>query len=155
MDNLEKLVRFVLPYAKKYDVLCLILFYSDFLVYGEFGESLSGTDYVKRGDLPVPNGLDEILARMGITPNEQGILVSKEEIALSPIIYFDNRGKYRVVIHVIDHWQNWGTPVPVKLARQGETIPYFTVFGLQDIPLSDEVQMSQRFDDIITFSLTK
>lgn len=123
-----------------------ILFYSDFLYFGHFGKSITGTTYVHRSKGPAPSPQqflpvrDSLIAqgRLKLEESTFGGYTQKRTVALDPpridafsdaersfIDYVIDALKGQTATAVSDYSHN---EVPWLLTEDGEEIPYYTVF---------------------------
>jgi hypothetical protein len=139
-----------------------ILFYADFLAYAMLGDSITGFKYQKLQHGPVPRGVKDVKEKLidSGTLKVDAVLVfgekeqhrpvglreanvsifGLEELKLVDQIIDSVREKTAIGISELSHIE-----VGWKVARQGETIPYGTIF-LSDKPLTnEETTRIQRF----------
>lgn len=124
-----------------------ILFASDFFSYGQRGKSITDAEYAHRNRGPTPHRMPLILE--ALKTENRGIVeettffghTQKRLIALTGADTSAFReDELRFVDSVIDYFRSWNatqlsewthTLLPWLLTREGEKIPYYTVFSLR------------------------
>jgi len=143
-----------------------ILFIADFYAYGLWGESITGTMYVRRQFGPAPkemlsvqNDLEEG-ERVRIEEREYFGYQQKRLVPLAnPDLSIFTPKQIRLVHDVLDKYQglsasqlsDWTHTLPPWLdAEYGEEIPYETVFILEKMPVghSDRVWAEQAIEEM-------
>ena len=131
-----------------------ILFTADFLAYGAWGRPVSGATYRRLKNGPVPYELLIVrnqLEREGKIVIQDRNYFGRTQKRIVPLAAPDLSKFTAEEIQLVDQviaaeWQMNGTQLsewthtlrPWLSARDGETIPYSTVFTLEDIPVSSE-----------------
>jgi len=153
MPDEDKFAELMLYIAKKSEgdrsfgatKLNKLLWISDFLTYARYGKPITGVEYQRLDQGPAPRPLFPIRDRMvnreksaAIQENAVGNYTQQRLIALrEPDLSKFSGQEVALIDHVINRW--WGVSaadisdashgfIGWKAARNGETIPYSTVF---------------------------
>lgn len=131
-----------------------ILWFSDMATYVKHGESLTGATYIKRQFGPVPR---DILQALGELASEGKMIVrevpyfgntKREFISLTePYINRFDASEISLVANIMHHICHHHTAESIsdkthdiiwELAKMGEEIPYYAIYGAQIGEISDE-----------------
>jgi len=133
-----------------------ILFYSDFLHYGRFGRPITGTTYVHRARGPAPEphqflSVRERLVEEGRLQVEEtdfrGYTQKRTKALTAPKMEIFSETERDIIDRVIDTLKGHTatditgythSEVPWLLTKEGEEIPYYTVFIRQCDPVPME-----------------
>ncbi len=129
-----------------------ILFLADFMAYGYFGESITGTTYVRRQFGPAPRDMASVLSEMEVAGRVQVVelphygytqkrplpkenanlsLFTPEQINLATEVIGQCEGMSAAELSEWSH-----TLTPWLSAGDGEELPYETVFVLKHMTVS-------------------
>ena len=124
-----------------------ILFASDFFFYGAGGKAITEAEYVHRGNGPVPKrmpAITDFLEKEGRATVEQRTYFGHTQKRLVPLTGANTsifeKNELDFVDAMIEHFKPWNgtqlsdwthTLLPWLLSREGETIPYHTVFSMK------------------------
>lgn len=131
-----------------------LLYFSDFLAYGKFGEPITGATYRHLKNGPAPRDLEEIrdglIASSALYLEERTFNAGrsqKKPVALrdAETSKFSHEQIQLVEDLIRTHWDKTSEEISLashnyvgwKMTKEGETIPYSTVF-LSDAPLTPE-----------------
>jgi len=137
-----------------------ILYFSDFLAYGNLGESITGAEYQHLKLGPAPKRLKFVRTQfegagwLAIQPVQVGSVVQHRTVnRREPDLSLFTGSQIALVDHVIDWLLGLNATeasnlshleVGWKATREGETIPYSTIF-LSDEPLTEaEIRRAQE-----------
>ena len=127
-----------------------ILFLADFRCYGMTGQAITDTEYVHRENGPAPRRMLVILE--SIKDEKRGIIVERQyrhykQKRLMPLTEVSactfTEEELSFVNEAIDHFKPMDATsaslwthnlIPWRLTKEGEKIPYYTVFSLNPRP---------------------
>lgn len=131
-----------------------ILYFADMLFFVQSGHSITGEQYLKQRFGPTARHLTAILSEL---QHEGAVDISEVDyygfkkkhyklVSKSDYRLLQDRDELQMVEAVIDRLIGQSAKevseishaVPWQLVEMGETIPYYTAFGLTDVEVNDE-----------------
>jgi len=168
--SLDKLEHLILYIAQQYQHdpnfgltrLAKVLFWADFRRYRQTGEAITGSDYIKMPNGPMPEGLDDILQglqregalrvesrkhgdytqRRAVPVREPDMqLFSADEVRLIDQVIAENRGRSARDVSALSHeFLGW------QVAARGERIPYGTAFLSAPTVTAEDVRIASQLE---------
>lgn len=170
----EKLQELMLYIAKKslgdkhfgYVKLNKILFYADFAAYGELGASITNATYIRNHYGPTPREIKAAQASLESAGRAQVVEIpfyERKQQRLIPLAEPDmslfTSDEIGIVDRMIEEYRNYTGKqlsdqthelLPWRNSEDGEEIPYYSVFALENIPAGyeDRLWAMQALDEL-------